>query len=75
MTDKIVLEAALKLPVKARRKIAKKLLESVEAQELQESILEGAKIAEKRLSDLRIGKSRKVTAEEVEELLSRRAKR
>jgi len=75
MSEKSVLEAALNLPLKSKRVVARKLLEHIDDQELQKTILEGARIAEVRLKKLRLGKSRKVSAEEVEAMLARRTKR
>ena len=68
--QKSLFDGALKLPRKMKVKLAEELITSLDDDdpELEEAILQGAKIADRRLRDMRLGKSRKVTEEEVEKL-------
>lgn len=69
MTAKAILEAALKLPVRTRARLASKLLDSLDEPIWEEAMIAGAKIAEKRLRNLRSGKTKGITEEEAHRIL------
>jgi hypothetical protein len=58
MTSKAILEAALKLAAKSRARLAGKLLDSLEENVLEESLVAGAKVAEARLRRLVQGETK-----------------
>jgi putative addiction module component (TIGR02574 family) len=58
MTSKAILEEALKLPIPTRARLAGKLLDSLDEAIWEEAMITGAKIAERRLRDLRSGKTK-----------------
>jgi hypothetical protein len=72
MTYQNVLMSALNLSLTGRRKLARKLFQSIEDEELQQAILDGAKLADRRIRASLRGKERTVSEKEIEELLSRK---
>jgi len=67
MTAKAVLDAALKLPKRSRARLVEKLLDSLDELEGidEDALREGAKIAERRLRDLRTGKTKAIPGDQV----------
>ncbi len=74
MTVKAILEAALKLPTKTRARLAGQLLDSLGDSAWEETILAGAKVAEKRLSALAKGKNKGIPEATAHRLLFGRKK-
>ena len=70
-----LLEEALKLPLRAKKKVIKVLLDSIDDHEIAVSIREGAHIAEKRIDEMRRGKSKEISEEELEDFLARKTRR
>jgi putative addiction module component len=64
MTAKAILEAALKLPAKARARLVGQLLDSLEEPVWEETMRAGAKVAEQRLRRLLTGKTEGIPEEE-----------
>jgi hypothetical protein len=71
MTAKTVLEAALGLSPKSRRRIAEKLLDSLEGDELRSLLRAGATLADERIRAVGGGKMRTISEEEAERTLLR----
>jgi hypothetical protein len=64
MTDKTILQAALKLPPKTRARLAGQLLDSLDESVWEETIVSGARLAEQRLRRLRTEKTKGIPEEE-----------
>jgi hypothetical protein len=73
INQKSLFEVALKLPPRIKLKLAEKLLTSLDDEpELEEAILEGAKLAHKRIQACLKGKEKTVSEEEILALLEKR---
>jgi hypothetical protein len=72
--QKTLFEGALKLPRKMKVRLAEKLLTSLDDNELEleAAILEGAKLAHKRIQACLEGKEKAVSEEEILALLEKR---
>ena len=69
MHDKVI-ESALKLPRNIRVQLAEQLIESLDDPELNETLLQGARLAQQRIQACRSGKMKTVSEEEIQDLLA-----